>query len=520
MACNRTPLTSTRPATSAGCPNIEAFWAGSRNLLRFCPNCRHFLRRDGGCTHCENGGSREFPNAHDITARLTAAGFQAVVVGGFLRKALTGLPPKDIDIATSATPDEVRALFGNRVRSNGGESHGTVLVLPPAGSGEPIEVTTFRLDVETDGRRAVTRFTRDIGEDLTRRDLTVNALAVDPLTGQVFGPGGNAGGALTDLRDGLIRFVGDGRQRIAEDRLRVLRAIRFACESDNRRLSDKAQADIRASLHLLPGPLSGRRIGEEIVKTLATAHPRRALEMYRDLGLLPKFLPELEPTIGQAQNAHHGSNDVWAHTMETLEAAEAPEGVSPGLFRLAMLLHDSGKPATAAPKEGAPGEFTFYGHEEAGQRIAAAVAERWQMSNPDRKLLEGVAAEHMAVPTGDFSDAAIRRWGRRIEQRWGAALLPVLLAAREADRAGRDRDKTLAETARIRAVLAEVKETGGSQLAVGGKDVMARLGLKPGPAVGAVLKKLAAAVLDDPALNNHETLLALIDKAKQGQADA
>jgi len=515
MSCNRTVIASTVPAHKIGCPDLEAFWAANRHLLRFCPACHHFLRRDGGCTHCENGGTAEFPNAFDITARLTNAGHTAVIVGGFLRKSLTGLPPKDTDIATSATPDEVRALFGEaRIRSNNGEGHGTVLVIPPDGAGEPIELTTFRLDVETDGRRAVTRFTRDIVEDLTRRDLTVNALAVDPHTGAVFGPGpgGDPTGALADIRAGLIRFVGDGKQRIAEDRLRVLRAIRFACESEQRRLSSEAKADIRASLPLLPGPLSGRRIGEEVTKMLATDQPRRAMEMFRELGLLPKFLPEMEPTIGQAQNAHHGDKDVWAHTMDAVEAAAPPPGVSRGLFRLAMLLHDSGKPETAAPKEGAPGEFTFYGHEEAGQRIAGQVAEKWQLSNADRKLLECVAAEHMAVPNDDFNDAAIRRWGRRIEQRWGAEMAPVLLAAREADRAGRDREQTLAETARIRAVLAAVKKADPNNLlAIGGKDVMQLRGLKTGPAVGAVLKKLEAAVLDNPALNDRETLLAMLN---------
>jgi putative nucleotidyltransferase with HDIG domain len=456
---------------------------------------------DGACT----------PAAKAVIRRLQDEGHQAVVVGGAVRDALARLSPHDSDVATSATPDEVRAVFGEAAYAVGdGERHGTVLVALPGE--QPVETTTYRSDVATDGRRATVAYTRSLVEDLARRDLTANALAFDPEAGLLYGPGpeGDPAGALDDLRRGVIRFVGDGCRRIREDRLRALRAVRFAVKLSGE--LDETAVDAIAwavKTGLLPGPLSAERVRDELLKTLDLPGGVRGMRAWQDLGLMRAFLPEVAACAGQAQNIHHGDGvDVLEHLFCAAEAAGPPAGgrLDPAGMRLAMLLHDIGKPPTAQFREGYG--FSFIGHEKVGAEMAGAICRRLRLDRRTRQAIELVVREHMAVPEPGASDKAIRRWARRV----GAENIELLLAVRAADWGAAGRGKAAEAhraVERVHQVLAEAEQAGGgaAALAVNGDGIMKVLGLKPGPEVGRALRYLAGLVDDDPARNDREALL-------------
>jgi len=479
------------------------------------------------------------PGARQVIERLQSAGHQAVVVGGAVRDAARGLTSHDSDVATSATPGQVQALFGEAVYDAGGKAHGTMLIA--AEGEEPIEVTTFRRDVSTDGRNATVAFTDDLLTDLQRRDLTVNALAYDPVAEELYGPDGDPSSSLDDLVKGEISFVGDGIERIREDRLRAIRAPRIEAKLDGK-LSLSAEAAIGQAVDegLLPGPLSAERVRDELLKTLDLPDGVRGLRRWQQLGLMKVFLPEVAACQGQAQNIHHDGIDVLEHNFR---AAEAVDVESPGLdvfrdpdkvpvpgdkvpvpgdkvpvpgdkedhyaagkMRLTMMLHDVGKPPTADYR-GRDYGYSFIGHEKEGARMVDDICRRLKLDNKTRGFIVLAAREHMAVPKPDASEKSIRRWARRV----GGENVEFLLTVRAADwgAAGRDKaEETRRGAQRVRRVLAEAKEAQTERLAVNGHAVMKSLGLKRGgPEVGQALRHLEGLVDADPKMNNREALL-------------
>jgi tRNA nucleotidyltransferase (CCA-adding enzyme) len=434
--------------------------------------------------------------ARSVCARLHELGHEAYVVGGCVRDALMGREPGDWDVATSARPEAVQKAFRRTVPT--GLAHGTITVLVGE---QHVEVTTFRGEHGyTDGRRPdQVVFGVTLEEDMSRRDFTVNAMAYDPLAQRLVDPFGGQ----RDLGARLIRAVGDPVARFREDGLRILRAVRFLATLEFE-LEPATRAAIPAALDIL-AKVAVERVAAELAKILGAPRPSRALVPIAETGILKVILPELVPMIGQAQNRHH-AHDVWQHTVAVVDATSGD-----WVRRLGALLHDVAKPHTAAPREDAPGEYTFYRHDSVGADMAAAICRRLKLAGADRDRVVGMVAHHMFWYTPEWTDAAVRRFVQRV----GPENLPDLYALREGDVVGRGRgedpDVELGELRRrSEAILAAGQALSVRDLAIGGSEVMDALGVRGGKIIGDVLKALLERVIEDPAENDRERLLALV----------
>lgn len=439
-----------------------------------------------------------------LCARLRDAGHRAWIVGGCLRDLLLGRAVNDWDVATSALPGDVQRTFRRVVPT--GIEHGTVTVV---WKGRPYEVTTLRGEgAYTDGRRPdEVFFVDDIAEDLARRDFTVNALAYAPLDGELVDPFGG----VDDLRRRLIRAVGDPAERFAEDGLRILRGARFVATLEFE-LDPATEAAMPAALDTYRR-VSRERVRDEWVKALAARRPSRAFEVMRRTGMLEVTCPILLEQVGCEQNRHH-AYDVWVHTMHCLDASEGPMVV-----RLAALLHDLGKPRTRAHSDKTD-DWTFYHHEQLGADLADDWLERYRFSNDERRRVVHLVRHHLVCYAPEWTDSAVRRFVRRV----GRDAIPDLLALARADALakGRPVEEDLARLdeleARVDALVSEQTALSVKQLAIGGKDVMQTLGIAPGPRIGVLLDALLERVLEDPALNERDRLLALLrELAAEGE---
>jgi tRNA nucleotidyltransferase/poly(A) polymerase len=424
---------------------------------------------------------------------------QLALVGGAVRDELLGRPHADWDLATALLPEAVMA----RARTAGlrviptGIQHGTVTVIL---DDEPVEITTFRSDGDyRDGRRPETvRLGVSLAEDLARRDFTINAMA-QPLDG-----GGlvDPHGGQADLREGIIRAVGDPLQRFAEDGLRPLRACRFAAQLGFR-IEAATLAAIPASLGVAR-KVAVERVLVELTKLLTGIRPEGGLECLRESGLLELWLPELGPMKGCGQNRHHRF-DVWDHTLAVVRLAPA----DPAL-RWAALLHDAGKPGTRTDEGG---EVHFYGHEDRSLEIAGAILGRLKTGHALAKEVLALVRHHGVHPEPGWSDAACRRLLRRLAEdglpldRWAAFRLADQRAKGidDADREPRHQ----AVVARLEALAATRPPLAARDLALDGAALMALAGRKGGPWLGALQARLLEAVLEEPARNTPVGLEAL-----------
>ena len=331
--------------------------------------------------------------AEGIVDRLRAAGYQAYFAGGCVRDMLLGHDPADFDVATSARPDTVLAMFPRTFPV--GAHFGVVLVCDSVDGREIVtEVATFRSDTAySDGRRPDSvRFSDSAQEDVIRRDFTINGMLLDP---QVLRENGNLSAAVldyvggrTDLNGRLIRAIGDPGTRFAEDKLRMLRAVRFAArfdfdiESETEAAIRRFAPDIRQ--------VSCERIRDELTRMLTEGRARRAFELLDHTGLLREVLPEIDRMHGvQQPPEYHPEGDVFAHTMMLLE--QLPAGAAPTLA-WGALLHDVGKPATFQP---GPGRIRFNGHVEVGVRIAEDITRRLRFSNDETAQIVSLVENHM-----------------------------------------------------------------------------------------------------------------------------
>jgi tRNA nucleotidyltransferase (CCA-adding enzyme) len=436
------------------------------------------------------------PNAIDICVRLARAGRKGWIVGGCVRDLLLGKTVNDWDVATDARPAEVMKLFPRVIPT--GIDHGTVTVII---KGTPYEVTTLRGDVAySDGRRPdAVVFVDDIAADLARRDFTINAMAIDPL-----------GPALVDLWDGqkdlalrVLRAVGDPMERFAEDGLRVLRAARFAATLECA-IEPKTLAAISPNLPTYR-KVSAERIRDEWVKTMKAHRPSRAFEVMRTTGILEATLPELLESVGCEQNRYHAF-DVWTHSMVCLDTCE---GDPP--LRIAALLHDLGKPRTRARSE-KTGDYTFYSHETVGAEMARAALARLRFSNEECERITSLVQNHLVCYSDEWTDAAVRRFLRRVTRERIVDLYELNradLVAKGKDVTGELEGLTRLKT-RVTAVLEAKDALSVKELKVNGMDVMRELGIAPSRRVGQVLEALLEKVVEDPRLNERDTLLALI----------
>lgn len=422
-----------------------------------------------------------------ILTRLEQAGFPAYAVGGCVRDTLLGRVPEDWDVTTAARPEQVSALFAGHCIPTG-LRHGTVTVRQ---DGLSVEVTTFRADGPySDHRRPdAVYFSDSLAEDLARRDLTVNAMAMD-----VRGDITDLYGGRDDLRRGILRCVGDPDKRFDEDALRIMRTLRFAAV-----LGFTVETHTAAALHRcapLLRDIAAERLLTEMDRLLCGGYVLPVLLAYPDV--LGVFLPELLPCVGLDQRNRHHLYDVWEHTARSV-AAIPPEPV----LRWAMLLHDVGKPACFTVDGQGVGHF--YGHPKVSAALAEEICRRLRM---DKRTA------HEIVTLVQWHDRDIPRTEKAIARavhQLGEDTFRRLLAIKRADNLAQHPDyrSRLTEIDRAEAILDGLlaKQACFSlrDLAVNGGDLLA-LGLR-GPAVGHTLNALLEQVLDGTLPNEREALL-------------
>lgn len=414
----------------------------------------------------------------DIARRLEAAGFEAWCVGGAIRDALLGGVALDWDLATPATPEQVRELFGRKRTIPVGIEFGTVSVLDDANV--PHEITTFRRDVRTDGRHAEVEFGASLDDDLARRDFTINAIAYRPRTDEVRDP--FAGRA--DLSARVVRAVGDAEQRMREDRLRALRAIRFASRYGFE-IEPATLAAIRASAPFLTR-LSAERVQQELVKTMEQVErPASAIRLWHDTGALAVLVPSLA-MVG----------DVTLATLDRLPRASAARRSAPQRTsnRLAALFLD-----------GAPAEtrraLVALRFSRQETNWVASISERWHA------LGNELAA---ALLLGRPSDVQVRRWLAALGRLEAGAFLRVALARWQAMRESGLEAPSDAAVRALHRRMVRGRYTDAisvADLAIGGDDLR-RVGIPAGPIYAKILHALLERVLEDPARNTPEALLA------------
>ncbi|MDD5382778.1 MAG: CCA tRNA nucleotidyltransferase [Candidatus Margulisbacteria bacterium] len=435
--------------------------------------------------------NEQFPaGALEIIKKLKASGYQAYLVGGCIRDRLLDLSVEEWDITTAAKPDEVAKLFPKVVPT--GIEYGTVTILLPDGN---YEVTTFRADEKyVDGRHpANVVFTGDIHKDVSRRDFTINALAYDPLADELI----DDFAGKKDLNNKVIRTVGDPIERFREDGLRSVRACRFAAKLGFE-IEQRTFEAIGQTLDVTK-KVAPERLHDELVKMLAAEKPSIGFELMRRSGLLKQILPELEACWGVEQPPEFHKYDVYWHSLHSCDAA--PKGDI--VIRLAALLHDISKPSCKK-------DFTYYNHDQVGMETAENILKRLKFSNEEIGKVSNLIGNHMFNYTSEWSDAAVRRFIRRV----GLGNIKALFALREADTRAMEREidsHYLVELQkRIHKIVEEQNALHVSDLKVDGNDVMQTLNIPAGPKIGRVLDDLLEKVLDDPKLNDREILLKMI----------
>lgn len=431
--------------------------------------------------------------ARKIIARLEQHGYEAYIVGGCVRDSLMGKRPSDWDICTSARAEEMMALFEDKRVIPTGIQHGTLTILAEDGA---YEVTTFRIDGEyLDHRHPKSvAFTRELAEDLSRRDFTINAMAWHPERGLI-----DLFGGVEDLRDRLVRAVGDPVQRFNEDGLRMLRMVRFATVLDFD--YDPATYDaVRKQGHLLQY-ISKERIQVELNKILLAAHPARGLEDLYTLGMYPYIIPMMCHTVGFAQRGGYHFLDVFEHSLLAVGVI-APELV----LRLTMLLHDIGKPFVWDSSESLSYD-RFDDHAAVSAKLAGKILRDLKYDNATRKDVVELIAHHNDILLPD--PVNVRRALARLGEVQTRRLVQVKVADLIAHDLAGEREKILALFAEISDVIDEVVARGDctsvKALAIGGQDMMA-LGLS-GRAIGQMLNAALELVLEKPEMNTRETLL-------------
>ena len=426
-----------------------------------------------------------------IIQELEKYGFEAYVVGGCVRDSLLGITPKDWDVCTNATPQEVLRVFRKRPVIKTGLKHGTVTVMVDH---EPVEVTTFRIDGEyTDNRHPDSVvFVSRVEEDLSRRDFTINAMAYTPTRGLV-----DAFGGQEDLATGRIRCVGEPDERFNEDGLRIMRALRFAARFDFG-IENETAFSIRRNRHLLEN-VSVERIYKELKGILIGKGALSMLLAFPDV--MAVIMPELAPTFGFEQNTPYHKYDVWTHTAYAVQAAPAQE-----VMRLTMLLHDIGKPASYSLGE--DGVAHFYGHPDLSAEMAHKILTRLKSDNATLNRVVTLVREH----DNDFptTRAGMRRFIGRLGEEVVQQLFDIKRAdwAAQSDYELQEKKAALCKAALlIDELMDEEHAFTIKDLHINGRDLMA-MGVPAGPDVGRILKALLEEVQEDRLPNAPEPLAA------------
>lgn len=432
-----------------------------------------------------------------IIDTIMDAGYEAYAVGGCVRDSILGRVPDDWDITTSATPHQVKELFKRTIDT--GIQHGTVTVMLEK---EGFEVTTYRIDGEYEDSRhpKEVTFTANLVEDLKRRDFTINAMAYNDKAGLV-----DVFEGTLDIERKMIRCVGDPKERFTEDALRMMRAVRFSAQ-----LGYDIEENTAAAVKELAGNLvniSAERIQVELVKLVTSPHPEN-LRIAYETGITKVIMPEFDVCMETVQNNPHHCYTVGEHTLKSMESIR-PDKV----LRLSMLFHDIGKPATISTDE--KGIDHFYGHPNVSEEMARKILRRLKFDNHTIYMVTGLVKYH------DRNVEPGPKYVRRAILKVGEDIFPLLFDIKKADIAAQSdykREEKLETLEQVRKAYEEVLANNQcvslKTLAVTGKDLITEAGMQSGPGLGRVLEKLLDEVIEDPGLNNKETLLRLAEKYK------
>lgn len=444
-----------------------------------------------------------------ITNTLEKAGFEVFLVGGCVRDLIMGREPNDWDLTTNAIPEQIMPLFEKTVYEN---AYGTVGVCIPVVTGETalnvthetpeyniVEVTPYRIEAKYSDFRhpEEVKFSNNIEDDLKRRDFTVNALAYNASKGLII----DLYKGQSDIKDKVVRAVGEAGDRFTEDALRMLRAVRFSTQLDFT-ISYETINAIVDNAGLLKN-ISMERVRDEFTKIIESKKPSQGIIILQKLKLLQYIVPELEEGIGCEQGGAH-IYDVFEHLLGALDHA-SDKGFSTEV-RLASLFHDIGKPRSRRP--GVKKAYTFYGHEVIGARMAKVIMERLKYPKKTTELVVSLIRNHMFFSdTEQITLSAVRR----IVLKVGKDHIWELMNIRECDRVGMKKKEAPYRLRKYHAMIDEVLRDPISvrQLAIDGEVLIKELGMKPGPRMGWILSALLEEVLDDPKKNNRNHLSEL-----------
>ncbi len=422
-------------------------------------------------------------HATAVVKTLQDAGFQAVFAGGCVRDAILGLEPSDYDVATSAEPADIERLFPKTIPV--GKRFGVMVV--PAG-GHNIEVATFRSDgLYVDGRHPVSVTYSDARADALRRDFTINAMFEDPVSGETL----DYVGGREDLAAGVIRAVGDPSRRFAEDHLRLLRAVRFACRFDFA-LDGPTREALAAKADTIK-EVSAERIGDEVVKILTEGRAKQGFELLDEVGLVQWIIPEMVAMKECEQSPDsHPEGDVFVHTMLCL--GNLPAGCSEPLA-LGVLLHDIAKPACAIERDG---RHTFYGHTKLGAEMAVEICKRLRRSGAVTDRVEFLVEQHLRhCSASNMKKSTLKRFLRQQG-------IDELLELTRIDAVSSNGDLTHYEFCKSALDSLEPEQIRPQPL-LSGRDLI-EMGLSPGPRFKKLLQAVEDAQLEGRVSTSEEAL--------------
>ena len=445
----------------------------------------------------------------NIIKKLQSANFEAYLVGGCVRDLLMNPPhkfmwgmnrePKDWDITTNAKPEEIQKLFPNNIYEN---KFGTVAVKTDSDDEQLkiIEITTFRLEGKyTDKRHPdEVKFAKTIEEDLSRRDFTINAIALKPNTQNLKPELVDPYNGQEDIKNKLIRSVGEPEKRFNEDALRLMRAIRFSVQL-GWEIEKKTFAALKKEAGFIE-MIAKERIRDEFIKIIMSSLAKKGIELLEEVDLLKFIVPELRQGINNGQNKHH-IYTIWEHNLRALDyAVKKNYGLK---IRLASLLHDVGKPNT---KAGEGLDCTFYNHEVVGAKITVKIMDDLRFPKDiAEKVIHLVRYHLFYYNVGEVTESGVRRFLSRV----GAENVDDLIKVREADRIGSGVPKAVPYKLRhLLFMIEKVKRDPISpkMLKVNGEDVMKILKIQPGPKIGMILSILLDEVIDEPSKNRIKNL--------------
>ncbi len=442
----------------------------------------------------------------EVYKKIEKEGYEIYFVGGCVRNLLLKKPVKDWDITTNATPEDILKIFPNGFYDN---KFGTVgIPLQRKEEKEVVEITTYRTEGEYKDKRhpETVSWGKTVEEDLSRRDFTINAIAlraapeefnlIDPFEGQ------------KDIHNKIIKAVGDANKRFKEDALRLIRAIRIATEL-NFKIEENTWSKIKEDAALIKN-VSSERIHDELLKILKSENPYDGIMLLKDSGLLKYIIPELLEGIGvsQARPGRHHKEDVFTHNVLSLKFCPSKDPI----VRFAALVHDIGKPKSKAQDQ--EGLVIFHNHEVIGAKIAGKICERLKFSRKDTEKIVNLIRWHMFSVNENQTDAAVRRFIRRV----GVDNVRDIMDLRVGDRLGGGTQT--AESWRLKLFKEKIEEQlkpapfSINDMAIDGNDIMKELNIKPGPIVGKILDKLFEEVDEDLSKNNKEYLLKRVKELK------